>query len=187
MKGQLLFFLLFASAACLRAQVELPDIDIYNYSQTQRDPFISAHAATTLLNERAEIAGVANGELIGKFLEKLTASIKDQLFVGGVSTDDRLEDGMALINGIAFRAGDRIPLDVDPKTLSELDQLAQSFGLTLARATDNTIAIEVGRISGAGVDLMLPGFRASICQLPLERDEAINAVKLERKPKEKKL
>jgi hypothetical protein len=186
MKGQLLFFLLFASASCLHAQVELPDIDIYNYAQTQRDPFISANAATTLLNERAEIAGVASSELIGKFLERLTASIKDQLFVGGVSTDDRLEDGMALINGIAFRVGDRIPLEVDAKILSELDQLAQSFGLTLERATDNAIAIEVGRISGAGVDLTLPGFRASICQLPLERDEAINAVKLERKPKEKK-
>jgi hypothetical protein len=185
MKGWL-FFLFFVSAACLHAQVELPDIDIYNYSQTQRDPFISAQAKTTFLNERTEIPGVASDELIGKFLEKLTASIKDQLFVGGVSTDDRLEDGMALINGIAFRVGDRIPLELDPKTLSELYQLAQSFGLTLERATDNTIAIEVGRISGAGVDLMLPGFRASICQLPLERDEAINAVKLERKPKEKK-
>jgi hypothetical protein len=185
MKGWL-FFLFLVSAAGLHAQVELPDIDIYNYLQTQRDPFISAQAPTTFLNERTEIPGVANSELIGKFLKKLTASIKDQLFVGGVSTDDRLEDGMALINGIAFRVGDRIPLEVDAKTLSELDQLAQSFGLTLERATDNTIAIEVGRISGAGVDLMLPGFRASVCQLPLERDEAITAVKLERKPKEKK-
>jgi hypothetical protein len=161
--------------------VELPDIDVYNYSRTQRDPFLSARAPTTFLNERAEIAGVASGELIGKFLEKLTASIKDQLFVGGVSTDDRLEDGMALINGVAFRVGDRIPLPVDPKTLTELDQLALSFGLTLVRTVDNTIAIEVGRISGTGVDLMLPGFRASICQLPLERDEATNAVILERK------
>ena len=185
MKGSL-FFLFFVSAAGLHAQVELPDIDIYNYLQTQRDPFISAQAPTTFLNERTEIPGVASSELIGKFLEKLTASIKDQLFVGGVSTDDRLEDGMALIDGIAFRVGDRIPLEVDAKTLSELDQLAQSFGLTLERARDHTIAIEVGRISSAGVDLMLPGFKASICQLPLERDEAINAVKLERKPKEKK-
>jgi hypothetical protein len=185
MKGPL-FFLLFAGVR-LYAQVELPDIEVYNYSRTQRDPFLSARALTTFLNERAEIAGVASGELIGKFLEKLTASIKDQLFVGGVSTDDRLEDGMALINGVAFRVGDRIPLQVDPKTLTELDQLALSFGLTLARAADNTIAIEVGRISGAGVDLMLPGFRASICQLPLERDEATNAVILERKrTKEKK-
>jgi hypothetical protein len=34
---------------------------------------------------------------------------------------------------------------------------------------------------------MLPGFRASICQLPLEKDEATNAVILERKrTKEKK-
>jgi hypothetical protein len=184
MKGWLLL-LLFACTADLHAQVELPDIDVYNYLRTQRDPFISAQASTTFLNERTEIPGVASGELIGKFLEKLTASIKDQLFVGGVSTDDRLEDGMALINGIAFRVGDRIPLEVDPKTLSELNQLAQSFGLTLVQA-DSAIAIEIGRISDAGVDLTLPGFRASICQLPLERDEAINAVKLERKPKEKK-
>jgi hypothetical protein len=33
---------------------------------------------------------------------------------------------------------------------------------------------------------MLPGFKASICQLPLQRDKAANAVKLERKPREKK-
>lgn len=77
MKG-LLFFLLFASAR-LHAQVELPDIEVYNYSRTHRDPFLSARAPTTFLNERAEIAGVASGELVGKFLEKLTASIKDQL------------------------------------------------------------------------------------------------------------
>jgi len=175
------FFLLFASAVGLHAQVELPDIDIYNYLRTQRDPFISAEAPTTLLNERVEIAGVASEELMRRFLEKLTASIKDQLSVGGLSTDDRQPDGMALINGVAFRQGDTIPLEVDQKTLRELDQLAQSFGLTLTRTMDNAIAIEVGRISGVGVDFMLPGFRASICQLPLERDEAVSAIKLERK------
>jgi hypothetical protein len=87
---------------------------------------------------------------------------------------------MALINGVTFRAGDRIPLELDQKTLNELDQLAQSFGLTLERATDTAIAIEVGRISESGVDLVLPRFRSSICQLPLER-QALGAVKLERK------
>jgi hypothetical protein len=180
MKGGLLL-LLVAGATALHAQVELPDIDVYNYPQTGRDPFISPQAPTTFLSEQSELAGVSNGELIRRFLEKLTASIKDQLIVGGVSTDDRLADGMALINGVTFRAGDRIPLEVDQKTLSELDQLAQSFGLTLERATDTAIAIEVGRITDSGVDLVLPGFRSSICQLPLERNEALGAVKLERK------
>ena len=81
MKGWL-FFLFFVSAAGLHAQVELPDIDIYNYLQTQRDPFISAQAPTTFLNERTEIPGVASSELIGKFLEKLTASIKGPIICG---------------------------------------------------------------------------------------------------------
>lgn len=185
MKGGLLLLFVFGATA-LHAQVELPDIDVYNYPQTGRDPFISAQASTTFLSERSELAGVTNGELIRRFLEKLTASIKDQLIVGGVSTDNSLADGMALINGVSFRAGDRIPLEVDSKTLNELDQLAQSFGLSLQRATDTAIAIEVGRISDSGVDLVLPGFRSSICQLPLERNQPINVIKLQRKPKEKK-
>jgi hypothetical protein len=180
-----LFSIFFAGATALHAQVELPDIDIYNYPQTGRDPFISAQAPTTFLSERSELAGVSNGELIRRFLEKLTASIKDQLIVGGVSTDDSLADGMALINGVTFRPGDRIPLEVDPKTLNELDQLAQSFGLTLERATDTAIAIEVGRISDSGVDLVLPGFRSSICQLPFARNQALSAIKLERKQNRK--
>jgi hypothetical protein len=178
--------LLFASAASLHAQVELPDVEIYNYLPSQRDPFISARASTTLFNERVEIAGVASEDLMRRFLEKLTASIKDQLSVGGLSTDDRQSDAMALINGVAFRQGDTIPLEVDQKSLRELDQLAQSFRLTLTRTTDNSIAIEVGRISPLGVDFMLPGFRASICRLPLERDETVNVLKLEPKSKEKK-
>jgi hypothetical protein len=159
----------------------LPDIDIYTYVGSHRDPFISARAPTTLLNERVHIAGVASGELMRRFLEKLTASVKDQLSVGGLSTDDSQRDAVALINGVAFHQGDTIPIDVDEKTLRELDQLAQSFGLTLPRTQDNAIAIAVGTISSVGVGFELPGFRATICQLPIERDEPSNAVQLERK------
>jgi hypothetical protein len=177
--------LLIGSALSLYAQVELPDLDIYNYLPSQRDPFISFRASTTLLDERVEIPGVASGELMHRFLEKLTASIKDQLAVGGLSTDDNQPDAMALINGVTFRQGDTVPLDLDEKTLRELDQLAQSFGLTLTRTPDNAIAIEVGRISSVGVDFQLPGFRASICQLPLERDEPSTALKLPKKLKDK--
>jgi hypothetical protein len=173
--------LLLASAVSLMAQVELPDIDIYTYARSHRDPFISARAPATLLNERVQIAGVASGDLMRRFLEKLTASIKDQLSVGGLSTDDNQRDAVALINGVAFHQGDTIPIDVDEKTLRELDQLAQSFGLTLARTQDNAIAIAVGTISNMGVNFELPGFRASICQLPIDRDEPSNAVQLERK------
>lgn len=178
--------LLLGSALSLYAQVELPDLDIYNYLRSQRDPFISSRASTTLLDERVEIPGVASGELMHRFLEKLTASIKDQLTVGGLSTDDRQPDGMALINGVTFRQGDTVPLDLEEKTLRELDQLAQSFGLTLTRTPDNAIAIEVGTISSAGVDFQLPGFRASICQLPLETDEPSTTFKLPKKLKDKK-
>lgn len=174
-------FLLLASAVSLIAQVELPDIDIYTYVRSHRDPFISVRAPTTLLNERVQIAGVASGELMRRFLEKLTASIKDQLYVGGLSTDDSQTDAVALINGVAFHQGDTVPITVDEKTLHELDQLAQSFGLTLPRTQDNAIAIAVGAISSVGVDFEIPGFRASICQVPIDRDEPSNAVKLERK------
>src|SRR5271165_2606753 len=66
-------------------------------------------------------------------LTAFTASIKDQLSVGGLSTDDNQSDAVALINGVAFHQGDTVPIDVDEKTLQELDQLAQSFGLTLTR------------------------------------------------------
>jgi hypothetical protein len=44
----------------------------------------------------------------------------------------------------------------------------------------------VGKITTTGVDLVLPGFRSSICQLPLERDDVVTGVKLERKLKENK-
>jgi hypothetical protein len=166
MKGLSLIFLL-ANVAPLQAQVQLPDIDIYRYQESQRDPFISAAAPTTFLNQGVEVAGVASGELIHRFLEKLTVSIKDQLFVGGISTDDQPQDGMAIINGATFRVGDTL-----------------TFGLTLARAKNtNAINIKVSKITTTGVDLVLPGFRSSICQLPLERDDVVTGVKLERKPK----
>jgi hypothetical protein len=174
-------FLLLASAASLMAQVELPDIDIYTYVRSHRDPFISVRAPTTLLNERVQIAGVASGELMRRFLEKLTASIKDQLYVGGLSTDDSQTDAVALINGVAFHQGDTVPITVDEKTLRELDQLGQSFGLTLPHTRDNAIAIAVGAISNVGVDFEIPGFRATICHVPIDRDEPSSAVKLERK------
>ena len=66
------------------------------------------------------------------------------------------------------------PTEVNPAKLA-------SFGLTLARTQDNAIAIAVGTISNMGVNFELPGFRASICQLPIDRDEPSNAVQLERK------
>ena len=178
--------LLLGSALSLYAQVELPELDIYNYLPSQRDPFISSRALTTLLDERVEIPGVASTELMHRFLEKLTKSIKDQLSVGGLSTDDNQLDATALINGMTFHQGDTVPLDLDDKTLRELDQLAQSFGLTLTRTPENAIAIEIGRISSVGVDFQLPGFRASICQLPLETDEPSTTIKLTKKLKDKK-
>jgi hypothetical protein len=184
MKG-LFLVLLLASVACLQAQVQLPDVDIFRYQETQRDTFISAAAPTTFLNQGADVAGEASGELIHRFLEKLTVSIKDQLFVGGISTDDQPQDGMAIINGATFKVGDTIPLEVDKETLNALEQLSLTFGLTLARTKNtNAIKIEVGKITTTGVDLVLPGFRSSICQLPLERDDVVTGVKLERKAKD---
>jgi hypothetical protein len=185
MKIQVAVFLL-GSVLSLYGQVELPDISIYNYLRSGRDPFISSKAPTTLLDERAELPGIASGELMQRFLGKLSASIRDQLTVGGLSTDDSQTDATAIINGMTFHQGDIIPLDLDDKTTRELDQLAQSFGLTLTRTSDNAVAVEIGRISSAGVDFELPGFRASICQLALETDEPSTTFKLPKKIKDKK-
>ena len=69
-------FLLLGSALSLYAQVELPELDIYNYLPSQRDPFISSRASTTLLDERVEIPGVASTELMHRFLEKLTSRLR---------------------------------------------------------------------------------------------------------------
>jgi hypothetical protein len=178
--------LLLGSSLNLYAQIELPDLDIYNYLPSQGDPFISSRASTTLLDQRVEIPGVTSTELMHRFLEKLTRSIKDQLSVGGLSTDDNQLDATALINGMTFHPGEIVPLDLDDKTLRELDQLAQSFGLTLMRTTENAIAIEIGTINSVGVDFQLPGFRASICQLPLLTDEPTTTIKLTKATKDKK-
>ena len=185
MKIQVAIFLL-GSVIRLYGQVELPDVNIYNYLRSQRDPFISYRAPTTLLDEGADLPGIASGELMHRFLAKLSASIRDQLTVGGLSTDDSQTDATALINGVVLHQGDIVPLDLDEKTLRELDQLAQSFGLTLTRTPDNAVAVEIGRISSAGVDFQLPGFRASICQLALETDEPSTTFKLPKKIKDKK-
>ena len=44
------FALLMHRRASLHAQVQLPDLYIYNYTMAQRDPFISADATNTLLS-----------------------------------------------------------------------------------------------------------------------------------------
>jgi hypothetical protein len=182
----LTFSLLLTCGLNLHAEVELPSLSIFNYLRSARDPFISPKAPTTFLNERVEPTTVTSEELMSRFVEKVTLSIKDQLSVGGLSIDGEQKDAIALINGMAFHPGDTLPIEVNPKTSVELDQLAQSFGLTLQRTANKEIKIQVARISAAGVDFMLPGFNASICQLPVERNDTLNEVKLAPRNKQKK-
>ena len=90
---------------------------------------------------------------------------------------------MALINGVPFRQGDRIPLPIDKEQLLQLDELARTYGLPLEKGDGlpDSIFVEVGEIKSAGVSILLPGFKAAICELPYEGDSGPQVIQLERK------
>ena len=98
----------------LYAQIELPDLDI---SQLSTFPKATRSSLRELQRHpprpKSGILGVTSTELMHRFLEKLTRSIKDQLSVGGLSTDDNQLHATALINGMTFHPGEIVPLDLD--------------------------------------------------------------------------
>jgi hypothetical protein len=174
-----------ASASILHAQVRLPDLYIYNYSitQTQRDPFISSDAPKTLMSDKEEPLGIISGDIVRQYLNRIIQLIKDELYVGGISIGDTPHESLALINGVDFHVGDRIPLDTTKKELQGIQQLAASYGLPLVTDEKGSFVLEVGRVTENGVDLVLPGFKVAIYQLPLPRDPAPTAIQLEKKKK----
>jgi hypothetical protein len=183
----LLFLLLtIASAGSLQAQVELPDLYIYRYTSTQRDPFIASDAPTTLLSQNREMSGIVSGDIVRQYLARLIQLITEELYVGGVSIGDTPIQSIALINGVDFRVGDKIPLQTTKKELQGIQQLAASYGLPLATDENGSFVLEVGRVTENGVDLVLPGFKTAIYQLPLARDTAPVAIRLENKKKRQK-
>src|SRR3984893_7131339 len=182
-KGFALILLAIASANRLHAQVQLPDLYIYNYTITQRDPFIASDAPNTFVSQNREIFGIVSGDIVRQYLQKIIQLIKEELYVGGISIGDTPLQSIALINGVDFHVGDKIPLRTTKKDLQGIQQLAASYGLPLVTDEKGSFVLEVGRVTENGVDLVLPGFKAAIYQLPLSRDTAPSAIQLEKKKK----
>jgi hypothetical protein len=183
MKFCYLVSLLLVSGSILHAQVQLPDLYIYNYTMAQRDPFISSDATSTLLAENQGTRGIISGDFVKQYLKRIVQLIEDELYVGGVSIGDTPTQSIALINGVDFHIGDKIPLEISKKELQGIEQLTASYGLPLVTDEKGSFVLEVGRVTENGIDLVLPGFKAAIYQLPLARDTAPVAVQLEKKKK----
>jgi len=163
----------------------LPDLYIFHYEAPQRDPFISSLAPRTLVNADANARGIASGSVVQKYLQTISAAIQRELFIGGLSIGDENTRSIALINGVPFARGDRIPLPIGKEQLLQLDELAKTYGLPLERGegSGDSILVEVGAIKSGGVSIVLPGFKAAICELPYEGDLVPQAIQLERKHK----
>ncbi len=172
-----------ASVGVLHAQVRLPELYIYNYTMAQRDPFISPEAPHTLLTQNKETRGVVSGDTVKRYLERIIQMIEDELYVGGISIGDTPLQSIALINGIDFHVGDKIPLETTRKELQGIQQLAASYGLPVVTDEKGSFVLEIGRVTESGVDLVLPGFKAAIYQLPLERDTPSASIQLEKRKK----
>jgi hypothetical protein len=158
--------------------VRLPDLYIFHYEAPQRDPFISSSAPRTLVNAEANVRGIASGSVVQKYLQTISAAIQRELFIGGLSIGDENTRSIALINGVPFARGDRIPLPIGKEQLLQLDELAKTYGLPLERGAGSadSILVEVGEIKSGGVSIVLPGFKAAICELPYEGDLVPQAI-----------
>ena len=178
-----LVLLAIASANIVHAQVQVPDLYIYNYPITQRDPFIASDAPNTLLSQNRAMCGIVSGDIVRQYLERVIQLIKEELYVGGISIGDTPIQSIALINGVDFHVGDKIPLQTNKKELQGIQQLAASYGLPLVTDEKGSFLLDVGRVTENGVDLVLPGFKVAIYQLPLARDTAPLAIQLEKKKK----
>ena len=165
------------------APPHLPDLYIFRYERPRRDPFISSTAPRTLVNADANERGIVSGSVVRKYLQTITLAIQRELFIGGMSIGDASTRSMALINGVPFGRGDRIPLPIEKQQLLQLDELARTYGLPLEKGEGfrDSIFVEVGEIKSSGVSIMLPGFKAALCELPYEGDMIPQTIQLERK------
>jgi hypothetical protein len=185
-KSLVLILLAIAAASRLHAQVQLPDLYIYTYTTTQRDPFIAAEAPNTLVGQNREICGIISGDIVRQYLQRIIQLIKEELYVGGISIGDTPIQSIALINGVDFHVGEKIPLKTTKKERQGIQQLAASYGLPLVTDEKGSFVLEVGRVTENGVDLVLPGFKTAVYQLPLARDTAPEAIQLEYKKRKAK-
>ncbi len=149
----------------------LPDLYIFRYLPQGRDPFISAEAKQTLVGGRTDLGASFPTKAAQQYLDTIIQAIKNELFVEGVSTGDTATRGVALINGIPFTQGEKIPLSIDQSELVQLEELAKTYGLPLQKTG--------GRKDG--VTLLLPGFKSTLCKLPYHGDYFPERIRLERR------
>jgi hypothetical protein len=161
----------------------LPDLYSFRYSPIARDPFISPEAGKTLVGHNLEVDSSFGSKAAQHYLQTLVRAIKNELFVEGVSTGDEGTHDIALINGVAFAEGEKIPVKISENDLVQLAELARTYGLPLERdrTEKNTILLAVGSIDPTGVAILLPGFKAPLCKLPYVGDTAEERITLERK------
>jgi hypothetical protein len=162
---------------------KLPDLFVFRYAAQGRDPFISAEAKQTLVNEGTDLGASFTTKAAQQYLDTIIQAIKKELFVEGVSTGDAATRGVALINGVAFTQGERLPLLIGQNELLQLEELAKTYGLPLEKAggKKESIFVEVGLIQTTGVTILLPGFKSALCKLPYLGDYVPERIQLERK------
>jgi hypothetical protein len=163
---------------------KLPDLYVFRYAPQGRDPFISADARQTLVSRGGSDLGASfTTKAAQQYLDTIIQAIKKELFVEGVSTGDTTTRGVALINGVAFTQGEKIPLSIDQNELLQLEELAKTYGLPLEKTDGKkeSIFVEVGEIQTTGVMLLLPGFKSALCKLPYQGDYVPERIQLERK------
>jgi hypothetical protein len=163
--------------------MQLPELYLFQYQPAQRDPFISATAARTLVSGEPRVEGVVSGRILEQYLQTLSRLIQKELFVEGVSISDDPAKAVALINGVEFRTGDSLPVPAQPEQISQLEALSRTYGLPLHRGVQpsDSVLFEVGQIKATGVRIVLPGFKATLCEIPFEGDNIPDQVQLERR------
>jgi hypothetical protein len=178
----LLVFVAQSASAADAIFPKLPDLYLFRYVSQGRDPFISADAKQTLVNSGRDPDAAFTTKAAQQYLDTIIQAIRKELFVEGVSTGDTTTHGVALINGIAFSEGEKIPLSISQSELLQLEELAKTYGLPLEKAErKESILVEVGQIQTTGVTLLLPGFKSALCKLPYRGDYVSERIPLERK------
>ncbi|HZC34872.1 MAG TPA: hypothetical protein VE242_04625 [Chthoniobacterales bacterium] len=180
----ILFFCLAEWAASADITIpKLPDLYVFRYIAQGRDPLISAEAKQTLVSGGIDLGTSFTTKAAQQYLDTIIQAIKKELFVQGVSTGDAATRGVALINGVVFTQGEKIPLTIGQNELLQLEELAKTYGLPLEKTGGGkeSIFVEVGEIQTTGVTLLLPGFKSALCKLPYRGDYVPERIQLERK------
>lgn len=161
----------------------LPELYVFRYEPSKRDPFINPLARRTTVAGESNVGGIVSLSVVRQYLQTIEIAIRQELFIGGLSTGDEHTRAIAVINGVPFTEGDKIPLPIQPEQLVQLRELARTYGLPLeaSQSQHDTIFIAIGAIKANGVSIVLPGFKGALCELPYEGDYIPEKIQLERK------